>query len=184
MTLTSDAPTPDNKPIFLLTGAMAAGKTTVAQRLAQRLDPSVHLRGDLYRRMIVRGRVDMSAEPSAEAMRQLRLRYHAAAQTAKQYSAAGFNVVYQDVIIGDVLPEVVALYEDYPLHVFVLCPDPEVIAQRERDRGKTGYGAVSIQQLQQALADTPRIGHWIDSSEHKVEDTIAAVLDNLSQAKI
>ena len=101
--------------IVLTTGPMAAGKSTVAQELAERIDMSVHLRGDVFRRMIVSGRVEMTATPSAEAMRQLSLRYRAARDTAALFHAAGFNVIYQDTIVGPVLDEVLALYEDLPL---------------------------------------------------------------------
>lgn len=44
--------------IILITGIQAAGKSTVAQLLAERLPRSVHVRGDLFRRMIVSGRAD------------------------------------------------------------------------------------------------------------------------------
>lgn len=85
-------------PIVLITGAMASGKSTVAQSLAERLHPSIHLRGDAFRRMVVGGRVDMSSDPTPEALRQLRLRYEAAARVAATYADAGFGIVYQDVI--------------------------------------------------------------------------------------
>ena len=42
--------------VILITGNMAAGKSSVAQSLAERLPKSVHLRGDVFRRMIVSGR--------------------------------------------------------------------------------------------------------------------------------
>lgn len=38
--------------IVLITEIMAAGKSTVAELLARRLPRSVHLRGDLFRRMV------------------------------------------------------------------------------------------------------------------------------------
>ena len=47
--------------VILITGIMAAGKSTVAQHLAERLPRSVHLRGDVFRRMIVGGRAEMAA---------------------------------------------------------------------------------------------------------------------------
>ena len=50
--------------LILLTGIMAAGKSTVAQHLAERLPHSVHLRGDVFRRMIVNGRADVTRAPS------------------------------------------------------------------------------------------------------------------------
>jgi chloramphenicol 3-O-phosphotransferase len=155
---------------------MAAGKSSVAEALAQRLDRSVHVRGDLYRRMIVNGRVDMSARPDPEALRQLRLRYRVAASTVRLYHDAGFAVVFQDVIIGPILEEVVALYTDLPLLIVVLCPRPDVIAERERARVKSGYGGVSIEQLQDVLADTPRLGLWIDNSDQTLAQTTDAIL--------
>ena len=48
--------TTDHPQLILITGIMAAGKSTVAQHLAERLPNSVHLRGDVFRRMMVNGR--------------------------------------------------------------------------------------------------------------------------------
>lgn len=53
---------------------MASGKSTVAQAAAERLPRSVHVRGDVFRRMIVSGRVEMTPDAPAEALRQLELR--------------------------------------------------------------------------------------------------------------
>ncbi|MGP3912869.1 AAA family ATPase [Nonomuraea sp. 10N515B] len=61
--------------VILITGIQAAGKSTIAQWLAQRLPRSVHVRGDLFRRMVINGRADMTPDPSEEAVRQLRLRH-------------------------------------------------------------------------------------------------------------
>src|ERR671920_162313 len=86
--------------VIVITGAMAAGKSTVADLLAERLPRSVHVRGDLFRRMVVNGRADMGPDASAEALAQLHLRYELAAYTADRYAAASFDVVLQDVVIG------------------------------------------------------------------------------------
>lgn len=97
-------------PIILITGVMASGKSTLAQHLAERLTRSVHLRGDVFRKMVVGGRAEMSSESTAAALSQLQLRYQAAFEAARLYSAAGFTVVYQDTIIGPALAEVVEFY--------------------------------------------------------------------------
>lgn len=68
----------------------------------------MHLRGDLFRRMIVNGRVDMGpVDPGPEAIRQLHLRYELAVDVADRYAAAGFSVVMQDIILGADLARVV-----------------------------------------------------------------------------
>ena len=61
--------------IYLITGLMASGKSTVSDLLAKSIEKCVHLRGDVFRKMIISGRENMSATPSAEAVRQLYLRY-------------------------------------------------------------------------------------------------------------
>lgn len=65
--------------IYLMTGVMASEKSTLAALLASRIDKAAHLRGDVFRCMIVSGREEMSAQPSKEAIGQLYLRYDLAA---------------------------------------------------------------------------------------------------------
>jgi predicted kinase len=87
--------------VFLLTGPSAAGKSTVARLLAQRFARGVHLEGDLFRRAIVSGRVEMTPALAPDAVEQLRLRHRLAAQTADEYARAGYDVVLEDVAAGD-----------------------------------------------------------------------------------
>ena len=170
--------------VILVTGIQAAGKSTVAQALAQRLDRSVHVRGDLFRRMVVNGRVEMgSANPPPEAVRQLRLRHQLAAAAADGYADAGFTVVLQDIIIGSHLTEMVSALRSRPLYVVVLAPRADVVQRREDDRqaarGKTAYkpGDQSVTELDALFrAQTPRIGMWIDTSDQTVEQTVDEVL--------
>lgn len=79
--------------IILITGLMAAGRTTIAQGVAEHLPKSVHLHGDMFRTMIVSGRVEMSEGAGEEALAQLKLRYQLTAQTTRTYYENGFNVV-------------------------------------------------------------------------------------------
>ncbi len=170
--------------IIVITGIQAAGKSTVAQALAERLDRSVHLRGDVFRKMVVNGRAEMgSARPPAEAVRQLRLRHALAATVADRYAEAGFTVLLQDIIIGCHLAELVAAVRGRPLYVVVLAPRPDVVQARAEARrlasGKTAYkpGQQSVAELDAAFRlDTPRIGLWLDTSELTVPQTVAEIL--------
>ncbi|HEU5013178.1 MAG TPA: AAA family ATPase [Roseiflexaceae bacterium] len=170
--------------IILITGNMAAGKSTVAQALAERLPKSVHLRGDVFRRMIVNGQATMGAVLSTEAQQQLLLRYQLAADAAKRYVQAGFTVVYQDIVIGAALPEVVASFRGYPLSVIVLCPRAEVVAERDESRAKTGYqDHAAVQVFDRILrTETPRVGYWLDNSNLTVSETVDAIQRHLAQA--
>lgn len=171
--------------ILLITGIMASGKSTVAQAVAERLPKSVHLRGDLFRRMIVNGRIDMTPGYEAEAFEQLRLRYRLAAAAAEMYCAAGFTVIYQDVIIGPVIQEVVDELRRQPLYVVVLCPSPEVVAEREAGRAKQSYGAWTPADLDVGLRETtPRLGLWLDTSALSVGETADAILQRIDEAAV
>jgi adenylylsulfate kinase-like enzyme len=173
---------PSNPQIILITGNMAAGKSTIAQALAERLPKSVHLRGDLFRRMIVNGQAAMSFELSDEAQKQLTLRYHLATEAAKSYFQAGFTVVYQDIVIGSALPEMLTTFQDFPLTVIILCPRAEVVAARDNGRSKTGYSNdAAIRAFDRVLREeTPRIGYWLDSSDLTVAATVDAILRQLT----
>ena len=167
--------------IILITGVMAAGKSTVAQRVAEALPKSVHLRGDMFRKMIVNGRADMSADESEEALQQLSLRYRTSVEVAKRYAEAGFDVVYQDVILGEMLTFVLSLFDRNQPHVFALNPRSDIVEHREQLREKVGYIGFTVQDLMQILENrTPRLGIWIDSSDQSPDDTAAEILSVLS----
>lgn len=171
--------------ILLITGIMAAGKSTVAQQIAERLPKSVHLRGDIFRRMIVNGQAAIEPDMSDAAWQQLRLRYQIAAAAAERYVQAGFTVVYQDVILGPILAEVVDMLRFAPLYVVVLCPSPEVTAQRDKTRHKVAYASWTPHALDDALRqNTPRLGLWLDTSALSIEATVDTIFAQPDQALI
>lgn len=167
--------------IILITGISAAGKSTVAQALAERLSNSVHLRGDAFRKMIVNGQAEMSMELSEEARRQLWLRYELATTAARRYFADGFTVVYQDIFVGEALDAVLGMLGQLPVTLFVLCPDPAAVEVREAARRKSAYrrpGEVAA--FDRVLREaTPRLGIWIDSTHLTVTETVDRILSEL-----
>jgi predicted kinase len=157
---------------------MAAGKSTVAENLARRLDRSVHLRGDIFRKMIVNGAASMEPDLTLEASRQLALRHRLGCQVAERYLEAGFSVVYQDILVGRTLEEVAERLHHLSPTIVVLVPKVEVLAQRDRDRAKTGYGEHFAPDVLASILehDTPRIGLWIDSSDMSVTEVVELIL--------
>jgi chloramphenicol 3-O-phosphotransferase len=162
---------------FVITGVMAAGKSTVAELLAQRFDRGVHVRGDVFRTMIVRGRDPITPELGEEALRQLDLRQRIAASVANDYWRDDFTVVLQDIYVGAALPNVVGRLEISPLYVVILHPRADVVAERERLRDKTGYGEWDVGSLCASFAEeTPHIGLWLDTSELTPDETVNEIL--------
>jgi chloramphenicol 3-O-phosphotransferase len=171
--------------VVVITGIMAAGKSTVAQALAEALPRAAHVRGDAFRRMIVSGREDYVPGADGEAEAQLRLRYRLAAATADAYAEAGFTAVVQDVVLGERLTAYVGLFRSRPLHVVVLAPSPEAVAEREAGRAKTGYGAWTVAELDTGLREaTPRLGLWLDTTRLTVGETVEAILADRERARV
>lgn len=159
---------------------MASGKSTVAQLLAERMANSVHLRGDIFRKMIVNNRQEVSPDAEEAEIEQLKLRYKLAAQAADLYYEAGFNVIVQDVVVGRVLDDFLSYVRNRPLYIVVLCPSTTAVSSREAARAKKGYGIWTVEALNQVLLDeTPRIGLWLDSTNMTPEETVSELLERL-----
>ncbi|HUZ44769.1 MAG TPA: AAA family ATPase [Acidimicrobiales bacterium] len=173
---------PDDHLCVLITGISASGKSTVAELLARRFWKGAHVKGDAFRRMVVSGRREMSADPEEEAVRQLKLRYRLGASAADGYFQAGFSVVVQDIVIGPALLDYLKAITSRPLALVVLCPTLEAVATREAGRVKSAYGPdrVSAEALDTALRkQTPEIGLWVDSSDLTAQQTVDHVADRL-----
>jgi predicted kinase len=163
--------------LFVISGVMAAGKSTVARVLAGRLPRAVCVPGDAIRAMVVSGRVEMSPDAAADALGQLVLRYKGALAVAAVYLDAGFDVVVEDVIVGPVLQDFLALVPVDEFHLVFLDPEANAISEREQARAKTGYGGWSVAALQRILREeTDRVGLWLDSTELTAEQTVDRIL--------
>ena len=108
--------------VIVITGAMATGKSTVADLLAIRLPKSVHIHGDMFRRMVVSGRADMTPNPSPDAIAQLNLRYDLAAMAADRCAEDGFDAIVQDLILGKDLADFVKRIASPERYLVVLSP--------------------------------------------------------------
>ncbi|WP_255306102.1 AAA family ATPase [Streptomyces sp. Wb2n-11] len=172
--------------VILVTGVMAAGKSTVAQALAERLPRAAHVRGDVFRRMIVSGREEMLPGAGEEALAQLRLRHRLSASVADEYARSGWTAVVQDVVVGEELAVYVRLVRTRPLYVVVLAPGREAVAAREAGRAKTGYGAGwTVEELDRVLREeTERTGLWLDTARQTPEETVGEILARLHEGKV
>ena len=173
------------RAVVVITGVMASGKSTVAQLLAERLPRAVHVRGDVFRRMVVSGRRELVPHSDPEAVEQLRLRYRVSASTADLYAAAGWTAVVQDVVLGEHLEPFLDAIATRPLYLVVLAPSTQAVAAREAARAKTGYGSWTVGGLDHVLRDeTPRLGLWLDTSDQTPDETVGTILDRLDEARL
>jgi predicted kinase len=169
--------------IIVITGIMAAGKSTVAHLLAQRFARGVHVEADVLQRMIVSGGewVQQPGEPAGEAARQLRLRLKNMCLLGISFFQAGFTVVLDDIILGGRWQELQEELEGYPFSLVVLAPSvDEVVQQRDRQRSKLPLGETWASYLDDAFRSTMTgVGHWIDTSHQTPEQTVEQILLSL-----
>lgn len=163
--------------IYVITGIMAAGKSTIAQMLAGEFHKGVHVHGDMFRKMIVNGNVDMTPSCSNEAVELLMLRYKMAAKVVDMYYNTGFSVVVQDTYLGENVLSLLNEFESKPLYFITLNPSVETVVEREKMRSKSGYTIWGVENLHQALLNqNPRIGLWIDSSDMTPKETLTEII--------
>jgi hypothetical protein len=176
--------------VWLVTGAQASGKSTVAELLAQHFDRAVHVRGGQFYRWAVRGWVPFDdRERAAEARSLLDLRYRLSALVADEYAAHGFTTVVQDNIYGPDVERWLDALTARPRHLVVLRPSIAVLeardAARQEDTGKVAYrGGYTPAQNDADLATTPRIGLWLDTSMQTPAAAVREMLDRAREAEI
>jgi predicted kinase len=180
-----DLPGPDEVSmgrLIVVTGAQAAGKTTVGRAVAGLLPKAIHVDGDDIHGFVVSGEVPYDVPPPPGATEQLLLRYAGAIAVCRVYRSAGFDAVVTDNIFGSAVTDVLTLaFADTTtteLRLVVLDPDPNVLQERERGRAKKGYTeSITVAMLVSAVRDeTPRLGLWLDNGGQTVAESAAEIV--------
>ncbi len=175
-------------PTWLITGAQASGKSTVADLLARRHEHGVHVRGGQFYRWAVTGWVHVGDPDEVEARRLLDLRYRLSSTVADQYASAGFTAVVQDNIYGADVEHWLGRIQARPRHLVVLRPSVGIVeardAERRRTRGKVAYRgeftpAINDQHVASTRSD---LGLWLDTSEQSPEETVDEILRRAEEA--
>jgi energy-coupling factor transporter ATP-binding protein EcfA2 len=168
--------------LVIITGAQAAGKSTLGRAVAGLLPKAVHVDGDVVHGFVVSGQVPYDVPPPPGATEQLLLRYAGAIAVSRVYRSAGFDAVITDNIFGTAVADVLTLaFADAvtaDLRLIVLDPDPEVLRVREQARGKKGYSeSITVPMLVAAVREgTPRIGLWLDNGRQSVAESAAEIV--------
>jgi hypothetical protein len=168
----------------LVVGAQAAGKTAVGRALATRFERGAFVEGDVLWQMVVSGRRDMSASADGEAERQLALRYRHGAMLCESFVAAGFTAVHAENMYGATVERHLRSLR-CARSLVVLRPSVEAVERRDLERGGGAYAAWvprggsvadAIRRFDGWIAETPRLGLWVDSSHLDVRATVDEVL--------
>ena len=176
--------------VWLITGAQASGKSTIAELLASRFARGVHVRGGQFYRWAVRGWVHVGDPDEAEARRLLDLRYRLSSTVADEYSAAGFTCVVQDNIYGEAVARWLDRITARPRHLVVLRPAIAVVeardAERQRAIGKVAYwpGYTPAQNDADVATISDELGLWLDTSTQTPDETVEEVIARAGEAVV
>jgi cytidylate kinase len=176
--------------VWLITGAQASGKSTVADLLARHFERGVHVRGGQFYRWAVRGWVHFDDDDRQEARRLLELRYRLSAVVADEYAVEGFTTVVQDNIYGADVVAWLGSIRARPLHLVVLRPSVSTVSarheRRRRETGKVAYrGGYTAADNDADLARTPTdLGLWLDTSAHTAAETVREILKRAREAVV
>ena len=169
--------------IIFITGMAGAGKSTVGRQVARRFPKSLFIQVDELREKMVQG----YARPtdgvfSDEVIQQFQMARSTAIYMARLYANQGVDVVIDDICVpSNFVEQYAALFQMPGVYRVLLYPNAATVVERIRQRGGPLEHIIHVPAIYTFLDTMPKDG-WIvlDSSEWTVEQTVTAVLSNIT----
>ncbi len=169
-------------PVYVITGQLSAGKSTVAAALLRRFELGIHIDVDGIREMVVSG-LASPLEWTDETTRQFELAIRASAAMARIYADAGFAVVIEGGMDAEAVERALAEAGIAGRRVgVVLHPRVEVALERNRTRTSKAFDTTILEGAIRSIdADLTGVEarqgwHRIDNSDEPVEATVERIL--------
>ena len=156
----------------ILTGPAAAGKSTIANALAQIHEKAAVIDVDIVRWMY--RKPHFAPWEGDQGIEQMRIGAEHACMLARSFSEHGLPVFISDVVLNETIEIYQAQLQDYALLVVQLMPSWDVSIVRLRNRTPTisEHEAMWVYEAQKKLTG---YDYRLDSSTMTVEETVGAV---------
>ncbi|HYI23754.1 MAG TPA: AAA family ATPase [Candidatus Limnocylindrales bacterium] len=169
-------------PIFVITGQLSAGKSTIAGAVLEQFPFGYHVDVDGIREMVTSGRAS-PLEWNEETTRQFDLAIEASAALARVYGTAGFAVAIEGGLDPAAIERALAGAGMADRLVgIVLHPRLEVALQRNRERATKPFDTSILEGVMREIdgdisRQPDRPGwHVLDNSDEPIEATVQRVL--------
>lgn len=155
--------------VYLISGTLGTGKSTVTKLLLDRLANAVRIEADDYLHD-TENRNDMNWEDRLEYM------WSKVISTATANLNNGKNVVI-DGLVEDELPQLAEAFRDQDLYYCILVADEDVLVQRIKGRGDTHSIERSMEVLRQFISDPEKKPYLIDVSHLTPNQVLEKILE-------
>lgn len=154
--------------IFIISGTLGAGKSTVSKLLAKQLNTSVLIETDVFLNMLQNDEV-----PAWE--NRLQFMWESTIAVAKNAVSLDLNVVI-DGVVEEEFPMLLQAFEGHETHYHILIADEETLVKRITDRGDTEYVQRSMDVLQSFKKDPLKAPYFVDTSHHNPQEVLDIVI--------
>ena len=162
--------------LLVVTGPPGAGKSTIAETLALRMQPSVLVEGDAFFSFLRRGKIEPWL-PAAD--RQNTVVTQGAGAAAGAYASGGFHTVYDGIVGAWFLDEFLRSTGLASLDYVVLLPPVGTCVDRVRTRQGHGFTDEAAARHMHDQFDRRRAAerHIIQDVDKSPDDLAAHILD-------
>ncbi len=158
--------------VYIISGTLGAGKTTVSRLLAKQLKDAALIRADLFLD-------DMLVNPQNPAWEaRLAFVWSNVIFTAKNALDLNLDVII-DGVVEQEFPLLQEAFENYDLYYCILVADEAILTKRLEARGQTEMLERSIKVLKQFRAEPEKQEYLIDTSHLAPTQVLRCITDLL-----
>ena len=115
--------------LYIITGPAGVGKTTVSELVAESLDKSILIEGDMIYHQVIGG-----YKAPWEDGNHLDMFWDASIELIDVYLKNGYDVVFDYIVDIDDLSKIKERFHNYPIKFVILISDEDTLIKRDRRR--------------------------------------------------